>query len=216
MYLRERWQGIQLIIHEHPVVFGSFVVAFVSGMIGSAVLPDSFRQELLQGFIDKITDMRPEGFGLMVDIFFNNIQVTFLLLLLGWTFLFVYAVMMFNGIMIGLVLQVLGEMFVRNAWFWVFVAASLFPHAIFELPAFFLAGLVGFMIGVKMFFPHRIARDMTRKAYLKHLGRTLFPVIIGLIAMAAVVEAFVTPWFSARLENRLEIQNTETGVAVQN
>lgn len=108
--------------------------------------------------------------------------------------------MFFNGVIVGNV----GAFVTSNVGLG-YILVGLLPHGIFELPALFIAAGVGFRLVYRIGQRLRGSRDaIFTKPYLY---RTAVLVLAGwlLLAVAAVVEAFVTPalleaLFAERLE----------------
>ncbi|WP_408956726.1 stage II sporulation protein M [Natrinema sp. 74] len=96
--------------------------------------------------------------------------------------------MLFNGVIVGNVgASVAGEIGIG------YILVGLLPHGIFELPALFVAAGVGFRFLYRIGQRVRGSRDaIVTKSYLY---RTAVLVLAAwlLLAVAAVVEAFVTP-----------------------
>ena len=72
-----------------------------------------------------------------------------------------------------------------------FIAAALLPHGIFEIPAFIIAGALGFCMAQSLIAEWYGAADTAADA--GRLARLFIFCVVPLIAMAAVVEAFITP-----------------------
>lgn len=74
-----------------------------------------------------------------------------------------------------------------------YLLAGIAPHGIFELPAFFLSVALGLKLGYHVVFPlPRLSRLQTLRKIMGEVASSL-PSIIVLLALAALVEAFVTP-----------------------
>jgi stage II sporulation protein M len=73
------------------------------------------------------------------------------------------------------------------------VLVGILPHGIFELPAFFISAGLGLKLGYHVVFP---LPGRSRKATLGHIFsevRDSLPFIALLLAVAALLEVFVTP-----------------------
>ena len=72
---------------------------------------------------------------------------------------------------------------------------GIVPHGIVELPAIFLAGSIGIYLSIqtfkKLFTSHRL--EMNYKQVLKQTTRSFLFVVVPMIVVAAVIEAFITP-----------------------
>jgi len=127
------------------------------------------------------------GLLLAGKLFFNNLQACLMMFLggasLGVLTVFIITV---NGFVIGSVLEL-----VRQQHSAVFVAAAIIPHGIFEIPAFILSAALGFLLARALWNEWMSGGDAA--AETAALGRTFFARVVPLVAVAALVEAFITP-----------------------
>ena len=121
-------------------------------------------------------------------IFLNNALKTLVVILLG-TLLGVMAMvfLVVNGAAIGIAIY----LSTQSRGLWTSLLAVL-PHGILELPAVLLGSSIGLMLGA-----HSIKQIFrtTETTLRSELGRALkffFAVIVPLLMLAALVEAFVT------------------------
>jgi stage II sporulation protein M len=116
---------------------------------------------------------------LAVKLFLNNLS-TCLLLFLGGVSLGVVTVLILsvNGLLIGAVTEL-----VRQQQGMLYIAAALLPHGIFEIPAF--------LIGREVIAEWHGSGDAAAGAL--PLARLFLRVVVPLLAVAAAVEAFITP-----------------------
>jgi uncharacterized membrane protein SpoIIM required for sporulation len=118
----------------------------------------------------------------------NNIKVSFFAfaggILLGMVTLFV---LFYNGIMVGAV----GAAAARHHTsyeLWGFIL----PHGVLELPAIFISGAAGLMLGYALVNPG----EYSRRTALAMAGREAVVLIFGVVVMliiAGVIEAFFSP-----------------------
>ncbi|MDI9633659.1 MAG: stage II sporulation protein M [Methanolinea sp.] len=124
---------------------------------------------------------------LAAKLFLNNLQACLLMFLggasLGVLTVFIITV---NGFAIGAVLEL-----VREQHSPLFVAAALLPHGIFEIPAFVLSGALGFTLARALWHEWTAGTDAAAEAAA--LGRIFVSRVVPLVAVAALVEAFITP-----------------------
>lgn len=169
------------------------IVLFGAGLAIGWLTVDLFPQmaevfeNSLAGFI-KIFRGLPK-LQLAAAIFVNNSVKTLAVILLGTLFGVIPAgFLIANGAMLGAVLSLSGQ--VRG---FSVTLLSLLPHGILELPAVFLGTAIGIMMGTS------IARKLfTRSAdkigkELGHALRFFATVIVPLLLVAAIVEAYITP-----------------------
>ncbi|MCK9297985.1 stage II sporulation protein M [Methanoculleus sp. YWC-01] len=124
---------------------------------------------------------------LAVKLFLNNLS-TCLLLFLGGVSLGVVTVLILsvNGLLIGAVTEL-----VRQQQGMLYIAAALLPHGIFEIPAFLIAGGLGLLLGREVIAEWHGSGDAAAGAL--PLARLFLRVVVPLLAVAAAVEAFITP-----------------------
>jgi uncharacterized membrane protein SpoIIM required for sporulation len=139
--------------------------------------------ELWMGSILSGTDPT-DAAGLMI----NNISVAFQATAGGMLFgIGTVFILFFNGLLIGSVAALVGQNNLAYP-FWAFV----FPHGSLELPAIFVAGAAGLLIGRALLFPAPYRRVDALKQYGLQAGKLTFAVIPMLI-IAGVIEAFFSP-----------------------
>ncbi|MDK2974951.1 MAG: stage sporulation protein [Methanofollis sp.] len=124
---------------------------------------------------------------LAVKIFLNNLQACILLFLGGATFgLLTLFILLSNGVVIGVFAGEIAERLGPLG-----LAAGLVPHGIFELPAIFIAAALGLGLARSLLADLSGTRDAAAEAL--RLGGLFLRVVVPLLAVAAVVEAFITP-----------------------
>lgn len=122
------------------------------------------------------------------NIMINNLRVSFNAVAGGMTggLLTVY-ILIFNGLFLGSIGALVGQN--GLAWpFWAFV----FPHGALELPAIFLAGGAGLLLGRALLFPGLYRRVDALKKYGLLAARLVYGVVPMLI-VAGVIEGFFSP-----------------------
>ena len=158
------------------------------GWVGSASHPDIGPQ--LLGFFEKeVAGMMTvdNPFALCVQIFINNFEASLMLFLGGASFgIFTILILSLNGIVIGAIM----EMILRDHSV-AFVAAAILPHGIFEIPGFVIAGALGIMFSQALVNEYYGQGDAAGEAW--RLAIIFFKVVLPLLVVAAVVEAFITP-----------------------
>jgi stage II sporulation protein M len=166
-----------------------FVFALVGGVLIVRQDP-AFGQELLLGFRDQVAGqvLSDNTAVLFLKIFLNNAVACAALFLGGATLGIVpLLVLASNGLVIGGIMEV-----VRQEKGTAYILAALVPHGILEVPAFLVSASLGFLLAEAM------ARELlggtgdTAEEALDH-GRCFVRYVIPLIALAAAVEAFITP-----------------------
>ncbi|MDD1684893.1 MAG: stage II sporulation protein M [Methanoregula sp.] len=165
-----------------------FFTTIMVGWIGSAQNP-SVGEELLKLFEKEVAGQmdgtNPYDMGL--KLFTNNLQACILLFLGGASFgILTIFIMSLNGIVIGAIMEI-----VRKDHSVLFVAAAILPHGIFEIPAFILSGALGILLAQSLIAEWYGAGDtaVTARGY----ARLFILYVLPLVAIAACVEAFITP-----------------------
>ena len=135
-----------------------------------------------------VIDMHVDHLMIMSSIFVNNTLKTLLAILLGVLFGIIPAFFLLaNGIGLGVAWSL--SVSARGPWL---SLLSLLPHGILELPAVLLGTSIGLAIGIQAL--KRLTGKTDRKigAELASGLRYFCSVILPLLFVAALVEAFVT------------------------
>lgn len=177
-YLKS-WKFIK---ESRKFIYTIVLVFFCFALIGFFLpVPESFADEIIK-MIEEIV-RKTEGmsqFSLIKYIFLNNLQSSFLGLILGIFFgIFPVLFAAFNGYILGFValLAIEAE---GGGVLW-----KLLPHGIFELPAVFISLGLGIKIGGLVFHS---AKSGFFKNYLWEFARTFIFVVIPLLLIAAIIE----------------------------
>ncbi|MFQ6010918.1 MAG: stage II sporulation protein M [Nitrososphaerales archaeon] len=96
-----------------------------------------------------------------------------------------------NGGLIGLVVNISSIAISPS-----FIIAALVPHGIFEIPAILYASALGFKVGSQVWRKYRKRTSFVKKSLTIGL-KSYLKVVLPMLILAAVIEAFVTPWFIA-------------------
>ncbi len=171
-----------------------FFIAFI-------VLTDLFfnnhpeeMQQVIETFSKTVEEISPNGEISAPHLFLNNLRACAIAVLLGLIpFLFVTALILIaNAAVMGAV----GAMFRMSGHsVAVMYLAGILPHGIFELPAILLSISMGLYLCyclVKRICEGRYNRGIVKKALANSL-RTFLCLIVPLLAVAALIETYVTP-----------------------
>jgi stage II sporulation protein M len=170
------------------IMFLLFFTTILMGWVGTSQ-NHAVGEGLMKLFEKDVAGQVMGGSDLEVSskIFFNNLEACILLFLGGASFgILTIFIMSLNGIVIGAILEIVHEQ--HSA---AFVAAAILPHGIFEIPGFVIAGGLGIMLSQSLVNEYYAAGDAAADARL--LARRFALFVIPLIAIAALVEAFITP-----------------------
>ncbi|MFB2918110.1 stage II sporulation protein M [Aerosakkonema funiforme] len=149
-----------------------------------------------QYLIEKVRDKHELWMGSIVgieplassSITINNIKVSFAAVAGGITAgAFTVYLLFMNGLHIGAVATLVGQNNLAYP-FWAFV----FPHGSLELPAIFLAGGAGLLIGRAILFPGKYKRGDALKFYGGQAAQLVFG-IIPMLIVAGTIEGFFSP-----------------------
>ena len=128
-----------------------------------------------------------------LHIFSNNVRATFLVFLGGMVSFSVIGVLAFL-LNIGLVGGVLGVFKLMGYSPVVLFMAGLLPHGMFEIPALMLASAIVLRIGAVLVTP-QLGKSMGQMALelLADWAKIFIGLVVPLLAIAAVIEAYITP-----------------------
>ena len=165
-----------------------FFTTMCVGWIGSAQ-NQAVGEQLLQVFAKEVAgEMTTDNpLDMCVKLFGNNLGACILLFLGGASFgILTIFIMSLNGIVIGAIMEIVHETHPP-----LFVAAALIPHGIFEIPAFLISGALGILLAQALIAEWYGDGDTAGEA--GRYGRLFFLYVVPLVAIAACVEAFITP-----------------------
>lgn len=113
-------------------------------------------------------------------LFFNNARSSLLAIILGLFFSIIpFLILFFNGYLVGFIINFVSK---EKSFFEIW---RLFPHGIFELPAFFISCILGINLGLV------VLREFSFKKIIKVLEislRIFVLVVLPLLLIAAIVE----------------------------
>ncbi|WAC04597.1 MAG: stage II sporulation protein M [Methanoregula sp.] len=170
------------------IIFLLFFTTILIGWVGTAQNPE-IGEEFMHMFQKDVAKQVMGGSDAEIGgkIFLNNIEACILLFLGGASFgIFTILIMSLNGIVIGAIMEIVHEQHSSA-----FVAAAILPHGIFEIPGFILAGALGILLSQSLVNEYYGSGDAA--AETERLTRNFMLMVLPLIAVAAVVEAFITP-----------------------
>jgi stage II sporulation protein M len=165
-----------------------FFTTITVGWLGSALNP-SVGPDLMKLFEKEVAGQMDgtNPYDMCLKLFANNLQACVLLFLGGASFgILTIFIMSLNGIVIGAIMEM-----VRRDHTPLFVAAAIVPHGIFEIPAFIIAGALGILLAQSLIAEWYGGGDTAVDA--RTFGRLFILYVLPLVAIAACVEAFITP-----------------------
>jgi stage II sporulation protein M len=168
-----------LVLFGAGTAIGLLVVSYFPG------LADHF-EETIAAFVKTFAGL--PRLKLAAAIFVNNTIKTLLAILLGALFGIIPAFFLLaNGVALGVAWSLSAS--ARGPWL---SLLSLLPHGVLELPAVFLGTSIGLAIGVQVLKRLTGKSDFNIGAELASGLRYFCSVILPLLFVAALVEAFVT------------------------
>jgi uncharacterized membrane protein SpoIIM required for sporulation len=199
-FAREFPQSVRRCALFIGAAFAVFALAATIGVVATyrdADAPNALMGPAWTGAMEEIADryrgqkdwlpgkMRPvASSGIMT----NNIMVSILAFSVGVLGGVLTLMILFtNGLMLGTIAAAVEQKDVALG-FWAFVA----PHGVIELPAIFIAGGAGLMLGYAMVNPG----DLPRRDALRQAGSEAIKLVMGVAAMlvvAGLIEGFFSP-----------------------
>jgi len=165
-----------------------FIVAMLVGWVGTAHTP-AIGEQLMELFEKEVAGQITVGdpVDMCVKLLANNLEACIMLFLGGASFgILTLFILGLNGLVIGSVTEIVSQG--HSA---AFIAAALLPHGIFEIPAFIIAGALGFCMAQSLLAEWYGAGDTAEDA--RKYARLFLMYVLPLISVAALVEAFITP-----------------------
>jgi stage II sporulation protein M len=165
-----------------------FMTTMCVGWIGSAQNP-AVGQDLMKLFEKEVAGQMSGGnpVDMCLKLFANNLEACIFLFLGGASFgILTIFIMSLNGIVIGAIMELVSKD--HSA---LFVAAAILPHGVFEIPAFIISGALGIMLAQSLIAEWYGDGDTAHEA--THYARIFILYVLPLVAIAASVEAFITP-----------------------
>ena len=165
--------------------FGLFALTFLIGF----TFPVFFRAEIIE--LIKMLALEVEGrsvIGLIVFIFLNNLQASFMAMVLGIGFgILPVVTCIVNGYLLGFVAR---EVVVVDG---IFSLWRIFPHGIFELPAVLFSIGIGLRLGWSVVGGRWSKRKSKRSVgYVFREGLRFFVfVVLPLLVVAGIVEGLL-------------------------
>ncbi|HSA37759.1 MAG TPA: stage II sporulation protein M [Methanoregula sp.] len=165
-----------------------FFTTIMIGWVGTAQNP-AVGEDLMKLFEKELAGQMDgtDSVDMCLKLFANNLQACILLFLGGASFgILTIFIMSLNGIVIGAIMEIVHQDHTP-----LFVAAAILPHGIFEIPAFILSGALGMLLARSLLAEWYAGEDTAVDAH--RFGRLFILYVLPLVAIAACVEAFITP-----------------------
>lgn len=170
------------------IIFLLFFATITVGWVGTTQNPE-IGENLMKLFEKEVASqiLGSDSSEICVKLFINNFETCVLLFLGGASFgILTIFIMSLNGIVIGAIMEI-----IHKDHSWAFIAAALIPHGIFEIPAFIISGALGVLLAQSLIAEWYGGADTAVEA--QKLARMFLLYVLPLVAVAACVEAFITP-----------------------
>ncbi len=177
---------------KNYILFSSlvFLFAIFSGYLFAQNFPEETQKivEELKTFFSGSEEMT--DWQIFLFILENNVIKLFTVILLGiFAGLIPLLSLWGNGMILGIFAQI-----VSQELSWTFLILGILPHGIIEIPVLILSAAIGIRIGKlavwRIFGRHRNFRKEFTKAIKFYIV-----VLVPLLFIAALIEAFITPIF---------------------
>ena len=174
--------------------FVILLVFYAAGMLYPPVMDTMI--SYFEGVVEQSGIVSDGGQILVLNLLANNLLASATSIVYGIIpFLFLPALSIgMNAAMLG----ALGAMYQKQGLSLLLYAAALVPHGIFEIPALLVAFACGLYL-CRTVTRTLLGREtaMPLPQALLSLVRVYVAVIVPLLVVASVVEAYVTPWFAS-------------------
>jgi stage II sporulation protein M len=170
------------------IAFLLFSATLTVGWVGTIQNP-AIGEQLMSVFQKEVAGeiISNNSLDIFVKLFFNNLEACIMLFLGGASFgILTIFILSLNGIVIGSIMEI-----VHKDHSALFVAAAILPHGIFEIPAFIISGALGILLAQSLVSEWYGGADTASVA--RNYARIFMVYVIPLVAVAAFVEAFITP-----------------------
>ena len=186
--VRQEWRPIllALLLDVLPALW-FVLMAYLDPAFVDAVSPPGMRERLDKGelWVYRINPISPLASSFIMT---NNIAVTFTFFALGIAFgAGTLWGLVYNGIHFGTIAVIVNQTRMARE-FWAFVV----PHGVLEIPAIYIGGGAGLILGGALLFPG----DLTRTDALVMRGRVAVKLVLGcvpILVIAGIIEAFFSP-----------------------
>ena len=197
----------------------AFAACFLLGILLGWFVPVEAKLTIIEAVLDKFDSIltgSTTNFLLSVNIFINNIVVALLVLLAGMIPFLPVVIVVGNGAIIGVFIDLLWRMNLLQPGSFISGMIGLVPHGLFELSAIFLAASIGTTALLKLIFHKKIQPLQSRLQFLAYSIKWFALVVVPLLIVAAMIEAFISPRVVGQVQNWQEglFKNNEMSLAL--
>ena len=191
-YIADKPTYIKMLKQVTALFFACVVVGIVASLIFAGLAQHLIHSSQTTSSLAVVTKVAEKAgpVGEFLSLLFNNLLVCLLAIIMPyaiqrkWGRFLVYGPLMSLGLLTGAVLLV-----VTSQHGLLFAAASLVPHGIFEMSAYFLSAAFGLVVFKVSDTP---GSEPLRDAWKYGIKKLLY-LIVPLVLVASVVEVFITP-----------------------
>jgi stage II sporulation protein M len=169
-----------------------FLVAAFSGYYFAQHFPSETAAyfEEMKKFFSSINQESP--WQTFLSIFKNNVDAMLIVVAMGiFAGLFSLTFLLTNGFLIGMV----AFLFTSQSS-WLVLASGILPHGIIEIPRMLFSAAIGFRIG-KTAIQKLLRKNVSLTREVARGIKFAVTVIVPLLFLAALIEAYITPYFIA-------------------
>lgn len=168
------------------IALSVFVLGLVIGLLAYGLLGDRVPDLVDYVYGGVLVDDDPLQTAL--NIFFRNTTATVITLVSGLLFIPPLIILFGNGLLAGIVL----EYALARGGSPAILLWGIVPHGVIELPAFFLSAALGMSLSLSVIKPGSEGRFSSLKRQFKEAAAIYLTVVLPLLAVAALVEAYIT------------------------
>lgn len=177
------FKNLKDILKENRLVILVVIAVFILGFTLTYTIPSSSKTIIIEGLVEKFAAFQDDNKLIEArKIFSNNLFVATLELIFGFTILIPLGLILINGLAIGITTELFSKIAGSNPNSFLLFVAALLPHGIVELPAVFLSAILGIVMILRR----------KREIFFNIIKIYIF-IIIPLLALAALLEVFITP-----------------------
>lgn len=169
------------------------VLVFIIGIVLLFILvePETANKMISDFFEGKTDILAPDGSVSALGLLRNNVSASLVMFLTGLIpFIFFPLIGMFvNGAIIGALFKLF---YANGVNILALFIRGILPHGIFEIPALIISAAMGVKLCTTVIGKIR-KKDVSIGETLKELGFKFITVVVPLLIVAALVEAYITP-----------------------
>jgi len=195
-YIADKPTYIKMLKQVTALFFACVVVGIIASLIFAGLAQHLIHTSQTTSSLAVVTKVAEKAgpIGEFTSLLFNNFLVCLLAIIMPyaiqrkWGRFLIYGPLMSLGLLTGAVIVT-----VTAQHSILFTAASLLPHGIFELPAYFLSAAFGLVIFKVSDTP---GSEPIKQAWEYGIKKLLY-LVVPLVLIASFVEAFITPLLMA-------------------